>query len=291
MAATEAQQETEVENNEIPLDVSEETVEIEVKSDNAAELKEETTAEEPSQTEQEQEQYGKSVQKRINKLTKRVKDTEREREEAVRYAQSMKSEAEKMKSRLQTLDESYITEYGSRITAEQAQAEAALKNAVETGDSQATVEAQRKLTQLAVAEDRYNQAKTQQEQQQKAASEALAQAPQQEIPKVPPDPKAENWASKNSWFGSDYTMTFAAFGIHKKLVEEEGFDPKSDSYYDELDKRIKSEFSHKFDEGKNETSKKTAQTVAGVSRGSKAGRNKVRLTPSQVAIAKNWVCH
>jgi len=286
MAATEAQQETEVENNEIPLDVSEETVEIEVKSDNAAELKEETTAEEPSQTEQEQEQYGKSVQKRINKLTKRVKDTEREREEAVRYAQSMKSEAEKMKSRLQTLDESYITEYGSRITAEQAQAEAALKNAVETGDSQATVEAQRKLTQLAVAEDRYNQAKTQQEQQQKAASEALAQAPQQEIPKVPPDPKAENWASKNSWFGSDYTMTFAAFGIHKKLVEEEGFDPKSDSYYDELDKRIKSEFSHKFDEGKNETSKKTAQTVAGVSRGSKAGRNKVRLTPSQVAIAK-----
>jgi|TARA_R110002020_G_scaffold106917_1_gene248597 hypothetical protein len=286
MAATEAQQETEVENNEIPLDVSEETVEIEIKSDDAAELKEETTAEEPSQTEQEQEQYGKSVQKRINKLTKRVKDTEREREEAVRYAQSMKSEAEKMKSRLQTLDESYITEYGSRITAEQSQAEAALKNAVETGDSQATVEAQRKLTQLAVAEDRYNQAKTQQEQQQKAASEALTQAPQQEVQKAPPDPKAENWASKNSWFGSDYTMTFAAFGIHKKLVEEEGFDPKSDSYYDELDKRIKSEFSHKFDEGKNETSKKTAQTVAGVSRGSKAGRNKVRLTPSQVAIAK-----
>jgi len=275
MAATEAQQETEVENNEIPLDVSEETVEIEIKSDDAAELNEETTAEEPSQTEQEQEQYGKSVQKRINKLTKRVKDTEREREEAVRYAQSMKSEAEKMKSRLQTLDESYITEYGSRITAEQSQAEAALKNAVETGDSQATVEAQRKLTQLAVAEDRYNQAKTQQEQQQKAASEALTQAPQQEVQKAPPDPKAENWASKNSWFGSDYTMTFAAFGIHKKLVEEEGFDPKSDSYYDELDKRIKSEFSHKFDEGKNETSKKTAQTVAGVSRGSKAGRNRL----------------
>mgnify|MGYP003114306883 FL=1 len=228
----------------------------------------------------------KLFKKRINKLTRRVKDTEREREEAVRYAQSMKEEADKVRARLQTLDQNYISEYGSRISAEQAQAEAALKNAVETGDSQATVEAQRKLTQLAVAEDRYNQAKAQQEQQQKAASEALTQAPQQPEQPRQPDPKAEAWASKNDWFGSDYTMTFAAFGIHKKLVEEEGFDPKSDSYYDELDSRIKNEFAHKFKDN-NETSNKTAQTVAGVSRGSKkTGRNKVKLTPSQVAIAK-----
>tara|TARA_R100000988_G_scaffold72453_1_gene37624 strand:- start:584 stop:1492 length:909 start_codon:yes stop_codon:yes gene_type:complete len=287
MSATETQ-ETEVEQTEIPLETSEESVEVEIK-DNVTEVEEseEESRETASEQEQEQEQYGKAVQKRINKLTRRVKDTEREREEAVRYAQSMKEEADKVRSRLQTLDQNYISEYGSRISAEQAQAEAALKNAVETGDSQATVEAQRKLTQLAVAEDRYNQAKAQQEQQQKAASEALTQAPQQQ-PEQPkqPDPKAEAWASKNDWFGSDYTMTFAAFGIHKKLVEEEGFDPKSDSYYDELDKRIKNEFSHKFKDN-NETGNKTAQTVAGVSRGSKkTGRNKVKLTPSQVAIAK-----
>jgi len=294
MAATKAKQEAEVEveKQEVPLDTTEEeAVEIEVKSEDDAvsEVDNEAVSEESS--EQEQEQYSKAVQKRINKLTKRVKDTEREREEAVRYAQTMKYEADTVKSRLQSLDQSYISEYGSRISAEQSQAEAALKNAVETGDSQATVEAQRKLTQLAVAEDRYNQAKAQQEKQ-KASYEAQAntaagnpgnsaQAPLQQ-----PDPKAEKWASKNDWFGDDYTMTFAAFGIHKKLVEEEGFDPKSNSYYDELDKRIKSEFSHKFKDEQNETGKKTAQTVAGVSRGSKAGRNKVRLTPSQVTIAK-----
>ena len=245
MSATEMQ-ETEVEQTEIPLETSEESVEVELK-DNSIEIEE--TKEETKETasEQEQEQYGKAVQKRINKLTRRVKDTEREREEAVRYAQSMKEEADKVRARLQTLDQNYISEYGSRISAEQAQAEAALKNAVETGDSQ---------------------------------------APQQPEQPRQPDPKAEAWASKNDWFGSDYTMTFAAFGIHKKLVEEEGFDPKSDSYYDELDSRIKNEFAHKFKDN-NETSNKTAQTVAGVSRGSKkTGRNKVKLTPSQVAIAK-----
>ena len=290
MAAPEAQP-AEVEEKSIPLDTVEESVEIELQDDNASvEIKEtpsqeETVAEES--TEQEQEQYSKSVQKRINKLTKRVKDTEREREEAVRFAQSMKSEAEKVKNRLQTLDQNYISEYGSRISAEQAQAEAQLKNAVELGDSQATVDAQRQLTKLAVAEDRYNQAKAQQEQQ-KAAYEAQEANPQQpanvQQPPPPPDPKAEKWAAENDWFGEDYAMTFAAFGMHKKLVEEERFDPKSDEYYDELDKRIKSEFAHKFE--KTETGKKTAQTVASVSRGSKSGRKKVRLTPSQVNIAK-----
>ena len=103
-------------------------------------------------------------------------------------------------------------------------------------------------------------------------------------PPQPADPKAEKWANKNSWFGEDYTMTFAAFGIHKKLVEEEGFDPQSDDYYDELDKRIKTEFAHKFED--DTSSKKTAQTVASVSKGNRSGRRKVKLTPSQVTIAK-----
>ena len=288
MAVSEAQT-AEVEK-EIPLDIVDESVEIELKDNNPSvevDNSNETVTEEASDQEQEQEQYSKSVQKRINKLTKRVKETEREREEAVRYAQSMKFEAEKIKTRLQTLDQSYISEYGNRITAEQSQAESLLKNAVELGDSQGTVDAQRQLTKLAVAEDRYNQAKAQQEQQ-KAAYEAQAANPQTvqnvQEPPPPPDAKAEKWAAENDWFGEDYTMTFAAFGLHKQLVEEERFDPKSDAYYDELDKRMKSEFAHKFQ--KTETSKKTAQNVASVSRGSKSGRKKVRLTPSQVSIAK-----
>ena len=300
-------QATEVDTQQVPLDITETEQVVELESEEvkpkkksakkkSAKKKEEpeiiAEAEEDIETEQEteQEQYSKTVQKRINQLTKRVKETEREREEAVRYAQTVQKEAENVKTRLQALDQSYISEYGSRISAEQAQAEASLKSAVETGDSQATVDAQRQLTQLAVAADRYEQAKAQQEQQKSLYEAQVAQqaANVQEIPQAPQppqkaDPKAEKWAAKNDWFGEDYTMTFAAFGIHKKLVEEEGFDPQSNTYYDELDKRIKNEFAHKF---KEDTGRKTAQTVASVSRGSKTGRRKVRLTPSQVTIAK-----
>ena len=288
MATAETPAVEEAEKGQVPLDIaeSEEVVEVE-----AQEVEQVEAAPEVAE-ESEQEQYSKGVQKRINKLTKRVKDTEREREEALRYAQTVKAEADKAKTQLQQLDQSYLSEYGGRISAEQTQAEAELKRAVETGDSQATVDAQRKLTHLAVAADRYEQARVQQEQQ-KAAYEAheQAQAQQQQLgpptptqaPPQPADPKAERWASKNEWFGEDYTMTFAAFGIHKKLVEEDGFYPQSDDYYHELDKRIKNEFAHKFE---NDAGKRTAQTVASVSRGSKTGRKKVRLTPSQVTIAK-----
>jgi len=289
MATAETPAVEEVEKGQVPLDISEteETVEIETKDqvEAAPEVAEET----------EQEQYSKGVQKRINKLTKRVKETERERDEAVQFAQGAKAQADKAASQLQQLDQSYLSEYGGRISAEQTQAEAELKRAVETGDSQATVDAQRKLTHLAVAADRYEQAKIQQEQQkaayaaqmqQQAQSNNVQQFPGAGAPPTQPqkaDPKAERWATKNEWFGEDYTMTFAAFGIHKKLVEEEGFDPQTDDYYDELDKRIKNEFAHKFED---DTGKKAAQTVASVSRGSKTGRKKVRLTPSQVTIAK-----
>ena len=284
MATAETPAVEEVEKDQIPLDIteSEEIVEIETKDVEQLEGTPEVLEE------SEQEQYSKGVRKRINKLTKRVKETERERDEAVQFAQGAKAQADKAASQLQQLDQSYLSEYGGRISAEQTQAETELKRAVETGDSQATVDAQRKLTHLAVAADRYEQARVQQEQQ-KAAYEAQAQQQQQigptpiQPPPQPADPKAERWASKNEWFGEDYTMTFAAFGIHKKLVEEDGFDPQTDDYYHELDKRIKNEFAHKFE---NDAGKRPAQTVASVSRGSKTGRKKVRLTPSQVTIAK-----
>ena len=286
MATAETQTSEQLEE-QVPLDITEKAAIVEIGASEESEVVQEEATEQEAT---EQEQYSEKVQKRINQLTKRVKETEREREEAVRFAQMAKEKADETAARLTQLDQSYLSEYGGRITAEQSQAEAELKRAVETGDSQATVDAQRKLTQLAVAADRYEQAKQQREQQQAAYEAQRLQQQQQQLqpqpvaPPQPADPKAEKWANKNSWFGEDYTMTFAAFGIHKQLIEEEGFDPQTNDYYDELDKRIKTEFAHKFKD--DTSSKKTAQTVASVSRGNRSGRRKVKLTPSQVTIAK-----
>ena len=208
--ATAEVQSSENSKNTVPLDITEPGQTIEIGAEEEPE-KEEASNEQEASSEQEasneQEQYSKSVQKRINQLTKRVKETEREREEAVRFAQGAKQQAEEASERLKQLDKSYLSEYGGRITGEQTQAEAALKRAVETGDSQATVDAQRKMTQLAVAEDRYEQAKVQQQRQQAAYEAQQQQQPMQQqqqqqqvapAPK-PADPKAEEWAGKNDW--------------------------------------------------------------------------------------------
>ena len=226
-----------------------------------------------------------ATQKRINRLTKKMREAERQREEALNYAKNVQAESEQIKQRMQSLDNNYVNEFSSRVTSQMEQAEAELSRAIEIGDSAATVQAQRKLTNLAIQADRAEQAKAQQEQQ-KAQAEAVAQqVPQQAPQQAPrrPDAKAEQWALRNTWFGDDEAMTYAAFGIHKKLVEEEGFDPTSDEYYTELDRRI----DEKFNTGAKTTSKRPAQTVAGATRNT-SGRSgkKVRLTPSQVAIAK-----
>jgi 23S rRNA pseudoU1915 N3-methylase RlmH len=244
----------------------------------------------------EHDEYSDKVQRRINQLTKRIKDTERERDEATRYAQAVQQESTQIKGRLQTLDESYLSEYGGRISAEQKQAQEELKRATDVGDTTSMVAAQQKMSQLAVAADRYHQAKATQEKQVAAAPAPQAvptpqAAPPQAAPAAAPeapDPKAEAWAERNSWFGADdeEERTFAAFGIHKRLVDKEGFDPQSDGYYDELDKRMRTAFPHMFGENRTTTSSRPAQTVAGVSRSSGTGRKKVRLTPSQVTIAK-----
>jgi hypothetical protein len=231
-----------------------------------------------------------STQKRIDRLTKKMRTAEREREEAMRYAQNIKSESDNLKSRLNNLDGAYVQEYSNRIDSQMKEAEQQLKQAMELGDTSAAVEAQRRFTQLAVETDRANQAKAQQQRQQEQAKQYAqqpAQQPMQQPVVKKPDPKAEDWASKNNWFGQDEAMTFAAFGIHKKLVEEEGFDATSDEYYDELDNRIAEEFPHKV-KTNGAGSKRPAQTVASVSR-SATGRNsskKVRLTPTQVDIAR-----
>jgi type II secretory pathway pseudopilin PulG len=251
-----------------------------------------------SGSEDEMEQYSESVQKRINRLTKKMREAERQREEAIKYAQNVQTEAQQIRQRMTSLDQGYMSEYGQRLLLQQQQVENELRRAVEMGDSNATVEAQKKLTQLSIAANNYSNAQRQQasqasqaqyaqQQQQYSQQQAQPTAQQQQAAKRA-DPKAEQWAEKNSWFGKDEAMTFAAFGIHKKLVEDEGFDPQTNDYYNELDNRIKREFPHKFGDVSG-SSRRPAQTVAGVSRTNmSSGRSnrRVKLSPSQVAIAK-----
>jgi nitroreductase len=244
-----------------------------------------------------------SAQKRINRLTKKMRDAERQREEAIRYAQQVYTESEQLKQRMKQLDTGYLQEYGSRLDIETKTAEAELKRAVEIGDSDRIITSQRRLNELYAASQKYRDAKRMQDtreqqyvaQQQYAAQQqqyAAQQAPrQQEVRR--PDRKAEEWAERNTWFGQDEVMTFAAFGIHKKLVEDEGFDPQSDEYYNELDRRVQRRFGNAMRDADDTahssgTGRRPAQTVAGVSRtsGKMSGRKKVRLTPTQVAIAK-----
>ena len=268
---------------ELDLEDEVETV-IEVPEEEQAETKVEVSPEEDNF-----EKAESATQKRIDRLTKKMREAERQREEALKYAQSVQAEAQQLKQRMDTLDTSYVQEYSSRVESQMSSAESELARAMEVGDTNAVVEAQRKITRLAIENDRAEQAKAQQERSAKAVEAEQTPQVSQSSPQPQtsrPDPKAEAWAEKNEWFGSDEAMTYAAFGIHKKLVESEGFDPKSDDYYTELDRRMGEEFPHKL--GNSGGSKRPAQTVASVSRNT-SGRSsgkKVRLTPSQVAIAK-----
>ena len=259
-------------------------IELELEGSEATEVQVEAP---PSDGGEDQfEQAENATQSRINRLTKKMREAERRENEALNYAKQVQAEANSLKQRMSSLDNSYVNEYSTRVETQLAQTEKDMARAMELGDTQAAVEAQRKLTSLSIENDRASQAKMQQERQRQTA----AQPQQQQVQQQPqqqqvrrPDRKAEEWAEQNEWFGQDEAMTFAAFGIHKKLVEDEGFDPQSDDYYNELDQRI----SDKFRVPANTTSRRPAQTVAGVSR-STSGRSgrKVRLTPSQVAIAK-----
>ena len=262
-------------------------IELELEGSGDTEVSVEPNVEEGS--EDQFEQAENATQTRINRLTKKMREAERREGEALSYAKQVQAEANSLKQRMSSLDTSYVNEYTTRVETQLAQTEKDMARAMELGDTQAAVEAQRKLTSLSIENDRASQAKMQQERQRETAAQqpqpqAQQQQQQQQQPMRRPDRKAEDWAENNDWFGQDEAMTFAAFGIHKKLVEEEGFDPQSDDYYSELDRRISS----KFRTPANNASKRPAQTVAGVSR-STSGRStgrKVRLTPSQVAIAK-----
>lgn len=235
------------------------------------------------------EKASNATQKRIDRLTKKMRSAEREREEALRYAQQVQTEAQQLKSQMDRLNQGYLNEYSGRIETQMHTAEQELARAIEMGDTHGVIEAQRKITGLAIENDRARQTKMQQDryaQQVAAQQQAQVQQPMPAQQPRRPDPKAEDWAERNDWFGSDEAMTYAAFGIHKKLVEKEGFDPQSDDYYNELDKRMANEFPHKLKNSGG--SRRPAQTVASVSRGNINGRRtgSVRLSKTQVAMAK-----
>jgi len=273
---------------ELDLDLGEDDgPDVEVTVEQPVENEEVAAQPEVAASEDEFQKSENQTQKRINRLTKKMREAEKSADEATRFAQQKAKENQELAQRLNQMDNSYVDQYSGRVESELAQTETALRNAMEIGDTEAVVAAQRKMTQLAVDADRAAQAKSANERRQKQAQEqpVVQQKPVQAPAR--PDPKAESWAQRNDWFGDDSAMTYAAFGIHKELVEQEGIDPKSDEYYDTLDRRMKEEFPHKFKEGSQ--SKRPAQTVASVNRSSGTGRssgNKVRLTQRQVAMAK-----
>ena len=273
----------------VPLDTSGDPVDVELKEDKKDDVKveeqnEETKVEEENfENKKEVDEYGANVQKRIDKLTFKIREAERREKEAIRFAEAVNKENADLKSKVKDVDDGYLDEYSKRVTSEMEKAQGVLQDAINSGNAKKQVEAQQAIARLAIEEERANASKAQRERALKQQKDA-PKSTQQPLQQAKPDPKAEAWAEKNSWFGANEAMTYTALSIHKKLLQEEGFDGKSDEYYKELDKRIREEFPHKFED----TNKKDrpAQAVASANRSVKSGRRTVRLTPSQVAIAK-----
>ena len=283
----EAEIETKEDSSPAPQEAEEPREEKAEGSDAQPEAKQE---QKPVQEKKEElETYSKDVQRRIAKLTKKWREAQRQADEALSFAKNQKEAKEKLQKKYSKIEQVGVKDREEKIKSGLVAAAAKLSAAREAGDLAAEVEANKEIATLGYEEARLNEAK--------AAYEAAQSEPKDtEIPKVSPqqtskpDPRAEAWGSKNRWFGTDTAMTYTAFDIHKKLVEQEGYDPASDEYYAEIDKRIRLEFPNKFDttDGKvQENTTKPTQIVASAKRSvNKSGRKTVRLTPSQVAIAK-----
>lgn len=233
--------------------------------------------------------YSKGVQSRIKKLTERYRQEERDKAEAVRLSQQLIEENNKLKTRVKALDTGYLSEYGSRLESQTEGAKRIYKEAYEAGDTDKMLEAQQALSNIAVQQQQYNTAKARAEQQAKMPVQQAApvqrQQPQQAAPV--PDEKAVAWKDKNKWFGQDKIMTTAAYTIHQELVEEQGFDPNSDEYYSEVNRRMRGEFPHKFQSAnKSGGGSQVASAGNSASRSTKSGRRSVKLSHSAVAIAK-----
>jgi hypothetical protein len=257
------------------------------------ELQEEEPQQEEAKKESDEiEDYSEGVKKRIAKLTYKIREAERREQAAIDYAKSVQGELNKTKNKLSKTDQNLYDEYKGRVGSELQAAQDRYKKAYESGDTDAMLEAQKSIAKLAVEEESLNRVRAKQPEEVEEAvvdvdKEIQARSQVQQEPQVQADPKAQDWAKKNEWFGSDVAMTTSAFAFHRQLVEQEGYDPTSDDYYAEVDKRMAEAFPHKL--GKTQQNM-VNEVVAGSSRGSTTARTrsrrKVQLTPSQVAIAK-----
>ena len=258
------------------------------KQEEEVETKKEETKEEPKKSDQELEDYSKGVQARIAKLTRKMREAERREQAATEYAKAVEAKRVALEKRFEKTDADYLKKFESSIATGMEAAQKELAAAIESGDAQAQVEANKRIATLAFENAKLATAKEGREAKQTTQAEKpvqLSDGPTQMPSEPAPDPRAEEWASRNTWFGQDRAMTYTAFEIHKDLVNE-GFDPKSDEYYAEVDKRIKVDFPHKFGNTSEKQSTAPVQTVASANRSVKPGRKTVRLTSSQVAIAK-----
>ena len=300
----ENEQETEIDlEAPAPEQSLEEEIHVETAEDNSqsADASQESSEQpvvQDSKQKDELGEYSEGVQKRIAKLTRKMREAERQKEEAIQYAQTLKQQADRVKGQYDKLGTNYAKELEQKVTAGMAAAKAELRAATESQDVDRQVEAQKAIAQMAMEETRLTQLKNYQDQQIQRASQTQEQIVQQPMNAVPTtqelyqaaqeiDPKAQDWSAKNTWFGTDNAMTYTAFDIHRQLVEDEGYDPQSNEYYSEVDKRIRLEFPHKFANVEQTAVEQPAQTVASAKRPAKKGRRKtVKLTPSQIAIAK-----
>ena len=279
-------EEIEEEGQEIEIEESGDDNKEEVVVDTKAPEKEEKEGDELSD-------YSDSVKKRISKLTSKFREEERQRNEAIKFAEAVKQQNEELKAKLDKLDNTYVGEFDTRVQSQSIAAKEAYRKAHEEGDADAMYEASQNLSRIAMEEARLADLKARREEAAKATAAGLTDAaqtqqPQVQQPQAKPDPKAEDWAQKNSWFGQDQPMTYAAFGLHKQLIEDEGFDATSDEYYTELDNRIRTEFPHKFQEApKKSNSPRVASAGTTASKSSTPkGRRTVKLSASQIAIAR-----
>ena len=275
--------------DEAVIEQPEENKEQEQGTDKSFENERETKLEEKKDDDK-LEDYSKGVQARIAKLTRKMREAERREQAAVEYAKAVEDKRLALEKRFEKTDADYIKKFESTISSGLEAAQKELAAAIESGDAKAQVEANKRIATLAFENAKLDAAKEGREVPTQAEkpvnlSQRNVNQPAMDDP-INPDPRAEAWAAKNSWFGSDRAMTYTAFEIHKDLTEKEGYDPNSDEYYAEVDKRIRVDFPHKF--GNTETKQSTApvQTVASANRSVKPGRKTVRLTSSQVAIAK-----
>ena len=272
--------------------MSEEEQDIVVEEPEQQEEEKSSVAAQPEESELDS--YSKGVQSRIKKLTEKYRQEERDKAEALRISTQLLEENKKLKGRVQALDTGYLNEYGSRIESQTDAAKRVYKEAYEAGDTDKMLEAQQALSNIAIETQRYNTAKARAEQQARVQVQAQQQqavqqpVQQQQQQQQQADPRAQDWATKNDWFGKDKVMTAAAFALHSQLTDDEGFDPSSDEYYTEVDRRIRAEFPHKFQASKKSGGgSQVASAGNSASRSTnKQGRRSVKLTHSQVAIAK-----